>query len=161
VSASNVVFANRKTDSEATQKRARESDVELISTDLQLCNEADYILSIAPQKDTRAIADRVIAAVTDPDFMFMQRKVPLYFLDLNAVSPRTARDAFEHFASSAPAVKVLSALHRSSKMMENGSVPGSQFLALTVSTKRQLVASISRRPWMSLISTTILALHPV
>jgi 3-hydroxyisobutyrate dehydrogenase-like beta-hydroxyacid dehydrogenase len=107
VSASNVVFANRKTDSEATQKRARESNVELMSTDLQLCNEADYILSIAPQKDTRAIADRVIAAVTDPDFMFMQRKVPLYFLDLNAVSPRTARDAFEHFASSAPAVKVI------------------------------------------------------
>jgi 3-hydroxyisobutyrate dehydrogenase-like beta-hydroxyacid dehydrogenase len=102
-----MVMADRKTDSEATQKRARESNVELLSTDLELCNQADYILSIAPQKDTRTIADRVIAAVTDPDFMFVERKNPLYFLDLNAVSPRTARDAYEHFASSAPAVKVI------------------------------------------------------
>lgn len=107
MSASKMILANREADSEATQKRARESNVELMSTDLELCNEADYILSIAPQKDVRAIADRVIAAVTDPDFMFVERKNPLYFLDLNAVSPRTAREAFEHFASSAPAVKVI------------------------------------------------------
>ena len=100
-------MADRKTDSEATQKRARESHVELMSTDLELCKEADYILSIAPQRDTRAIADRVIAAVTNSDFMFVERKNPLYFLDLNAVSPRTAREAFDHFASSAPAVKVI------------------------------------------------------
>jgi hypothetical protein len=39
--------------------------------------------------------------------MFVERKNPLYFLDLNAVSPRTARDAYEHFASSAPAIKVI------------------------------------------------------
>jgi 3-hydroxyisobutyrate dehydrogenase-like beta-hydroxyacid dehydrogenase len=101
------IIANRETDSEATQKRARESNVQMVSTDLELCNEADYILSIAPQKDTRAIADRVIAAVTNPNFMFTERKNPLYFLDMNAVSPRTARDAYEHFASSAPAVKVI------------------------------------------------------
>jgi hypothetical protein len=107
VSSSENIVANPETDSEATQKRARESNVELMSTDLELCNEADYILSIAPQKDIRAIADRIIAAVTDPEFMFMERKNPLYFLDLNAVSPRTAREAFDHFASSAPAVKVI------------------------------------------------------
>jgi 3-hydroxyisobutyrate dehydrogenase-like beta-hydroxyacid dehydrogenase len=92
-------------DSEATQKRARESNVELITTDLELCNQADYILSIAPQRDTQAIADRVIAAVTSSDFK--KRSNPLYFLDLNAVSPRTAREAYEHFASSAPNVKVI------------------------------------------------------
>lgn len=55
-------------DSEATQKRARESNVELLTTDLELCNQADYILSIAPQRDTQAIADRVIAAATSSDF---------------------------------------------------------------------------------------------
>jgi 3-hydroxyisobutyrate dehydrogenase-like beta-hydroxyacid dehydrogenase len=92
-------------DSEATQKRARKSNVELITTDLELCNQADYILSIAPQRDTQAIADRVIAAVTSSDFK--KRSNPLYFLDLNAVSPRTAREAYEHFASSAPNVKVI------------------------------------------------------
>jgi len=107
MSTDDIVFANHEANSEATQKRARESNVELMSTDLELCKEADYILSIAPQRDTRAIADRVIAAVTNSDFMFVERKNPLYFLDLNAVSPRTAREAFDHFASSAPAVKVI------------------------------------------------------
>jgi 3-hydroxyisobutyrate dehydrogenase-like beta-hydroxyacid dehydrogenase len=77
----------------------------LISTDLGLCNEADYILSIAPQRDTQAIGDRVIAAVRDSGFE--KRSNPLYFLDLNAVSPRTARDAYDHFASSAPEVRVI------------------------------------------------------
>jgi 3-hydroxyisobutyrate dehydrogenase-like beta-hydroxyacid dehydrogenase len=128
-----MILANRETDSEATQKRARESNVELMSTDLELCNEADYILSIAPQKDVRAIADRVIAAVTDPDFMFVERKNHLYFLDLNAVSPRTAREAFEHFASSAPAVKVIDGVLASSSR------------DLTVCTKRRSVASILPR----------------
>ena len=92
-------------DSEATQKRARQSNVELITTDLELCNRADYILSIAPQRETQAIADRVIAAATSSDFK--KRSNPLYFLDLNAVSPRTARKAYEHFAASAPDVKVI------------------------------------------------------
>lgn len=77
----------------------------MISSDLDLCNEADYILSIAPQRDTQAIADRVIAAATDSNFK--ERSHPLYFLDLNAVSPRTAREAYDQFASSAPEVKVI------------------------------------------------------
>jgi 3-hydroxyisobutyrate dehydrogenase-like beta-hydroxyacid dehydrogenase len=94
--------------SEATQTRARSSSVELLSSDLELCNEADYILSIAPQRDTQAIADRVIAAATDPNFnKEKKRSNPLYFLDLNAISPRTAREAFSHFATSAPDVKVI------------------------------------------------------
>lgn len=77
----------------------------MISTDLELCNEADYILSIAPQRDTQAIADRVIAAATDS--AFKKRTNPLYFLDLNAVSPRTARDAYDHFAASASEIRVI------------------------------------------------------
>ena len=91
--------------SEATQKRALNSNVELLSTDLELCNQADYILSIAPQRDTQSIAERVITAATDSGFG--KRSNPLYFLDLNAVSPRTAREAYEHFATSAPDVKVI------------------------------------------------------
>jgi 3-hydroxyisobutyrate dehydrogenase-like beta-hydroxyacid dehydrogenase len=77
----------------------------LITTDLELCNQADYILSIAPQRDTQSIADRVIAAAASPEFE--KRSNPLYFLDLNAVSPRTAREAYEHFATSAPNVRVI------------------------------------------------------
>lgn len=38
---------------------------------------------------------------------FVQRSKPLYFLDLNAVSPRTAREANDLFAASASAVKVI------------------------------------------------------
>lgn len=77
----------------------------MVSTDLELCNQADYILSITPQRDALSIAQRVIAAATDSHFA--ERSNPLYFLDLNAVSPRTARDTAALFASSAPAVKVV------------------------------------------------------
>lgn len=72
---------------------------------MELCNEADYILSIAPQRDTQAIADRIIAAATDSGFK--ERSNPLYFIDLNAVSPRTARDAYDHVTTSAPHIKVI------------------------------------------------------
>lgn len=91
--------------SEATQKRAKANNVELLPTDLALCNEADYILSIAPQRDAVAIAERVIAAANDAGFA--ERSNPLYFLDLNAVSPRSARATDELFASSAPAIKLI------------------------------------------------------
>lgn len=52
-----------------------------------------------------AIAKRVVAAATDPGFT--ERTNPLYFLDLNAVSPQSARDTGELFASAAPAVKLI------------------------------------------------------
>lgn len=77
----------------------------MVPTDIELCNEADYILSIVPQRDAVATAKRIIAAATNKTFS--QRSNPLYFLDLNAVSPRSARACDTLFASSAPNVKLI------------------------------------------------------
>lgn len=77
----------------------------MLSSDIDVCNTADYILSIVPQRDASSIADRVISAVNDKGFA--RRTSPLYFLDLNAVSPHTARAADERFASSAPDVRMI------------------------------------------------------
>lgn len=93
------------TGSEATQTRARNNNVSLVPTDLELCNEADYILSIVPQRDAVATAERIVAAATNK--AFAQRSNPLYFLDLNAVSPRSARACDALFAKSAPNVKLI------------------------------------------------------
>lgn len=59
-------------------------------------------MSIVPQKDALSVAERIIAAVNEPSFV--ERPHPLYFLDLNAVSPQTARNSAELFAKSASAV---------------------------------------------------------
>lgn len=99
------VVTNASDRSEATQKRAQTNNVELLPTDVALCNEADYILSIAPQRDVISIVQRIIAAANDPGFA--KRSQPLYFLDLNAVSPRSARATDDLFASSAPAIKLI------------------------------------------------------
>ena len=74
-------------------------------TDTELANQADYILSIVPQRDSVSIAERIVAAATDP--AFSKRTNPLYFLDLNAISPRSARTTDELFAKSAPDVRLI------------------------------------------------------
>ncbi|KAK6405096.1 hypothetical protein LTR95_018807, partial [Oleoguttula sp. CCFEE 5521] len=83
------VVTNASGRSPATQARCSANNVELLPTDLDLCNQADYILSIVPQRDAVATAERVIAVSSNPDFA--KRQNPLYFLDLNAISPSSAR----------------------------------------------------------------------
>ncbi|QIW98246.1 hypothetical protein AMS68_003764 [Peltaster fructicola] len=93
------------TRSESTQQRARASNIELLTSDVDLCNQADYVLSIVPQKDALSVANRIVAAVND--VTFAARPHPLYFLDLNAVSPQTARNTAELFATSASTIKFI------------------------------------------------------
>jgi 3-hydroxyisobutyrate dehydrogenase-like beta-hydroxyacid dehydrogenase len=69
-----------------------------------LCNTADYILSIVPPRDALATAKRVAQASSSG---FSSRKNPLYYIDLNAISPRSAREIDELFRTSSPNVRLI------------------------------------------------------
>lgn len=92
-------------DSQATQDRARKNNVELVSTDLELCNAADFILSIVPPKDAIATARRIAKVSSSPEFK--RRDHPLYFLDLNAISPQSAREIDALLSESSSDVKFI------------------------------------------------------
>ncbi|OQO12757.1 hypothetical protein B0A48_02221 [Cryoendolithus antarcticus] len=114
------VVTNASGRSPATQARCSANNVELLPTDLDLCNQADYILSIVPQRDAVATAERVIAVSSNPDFA--KRQNPLYFLDLNAISPSSARANDELFAKSAPDIRLIDGgiIGGSPKLKEDG-----------------------------------------
>ncbi|KAK5109084.1 hypothetical protein LTR62_007540 [Meristemomyces frigidus] len=88
-----------------TQNRARKNSVDLVPTDIELCNAAHYILSIVPPRDATTTAQRIITAASNP--AFGKRESPLSFIDLNAVSPRTARDIAALFQNSAPDIRLI------------------------------------------------------
>lgn len=86
-----------------THERARSINVELLSSDVELVKEADYILSIVPPRDAELTANRVIAALSSKMSASSRQpgdERPLYYLDLNAISPRTAKRLEESFKSS-------------------------------------------------------------
>ncbi|KAI9724776.1 MAG: hypothetical protein M1812_000052 [Candelaria pacifica] len=72
-------------DSEATHARARTASLELLSSDQELAHQSDFLLSIVPPRDAWSTAQRVVSgAIT------RNPRKPLYYLDLNAISPRSA-----------------------------------------------------------------------
>lgn len=67
---------------------------------MDLVETTDYILSIVPPRDALATAKRITTAYS------AQNKVtPFYYLDLNAISPRTAREIASLFQTTAPGVR--------------------------------------------------------
>lgn len=66
--------------------------------DVDLCNESDYVLSIVPPRDAIDIAQRIVHATAQSTFK--QRSNPIYFLDLNAISPKSSRTIDELIAKS-------------------------------------------------------------
>ncbi|PWY90221.1 6-phosphogluconate dehydrogenase C-terminal domain-like protein [Aspergillus heteromorphus CBS 117.55] len=75
--------------SEATQKRAWSAGIELRPSMQDLVDQSDVLLSIVPPRDARLTAERVIAASSARPAV---RDTPLWYVDLNAVSPQTARE---------------------------------------------------------------------
>ena len=73
--------------SESTQQRARAASIELVDVDQQLVSQSDYILSIVPPRDALSTAKKINDAIVG---QVRQRKDPLYYIDLNAVSPNKA-----------------------------------------------------------------------
>jgi hypothetical protein len=79
--------------SKGTQDRAVSAGIELLSSIEEVFVESDYLLSIVPPRDALSTAKRM-AAVSSSRRL---ENEPLYYLDLNAVSPRTARETEEVF----------------------------------------------------------------
>ncbi|TKA65185.1 hypothetical protein B0A55_10750 [Friedmanniomyces simplex] len=90
---------------QATQDRARENSVDLVETDVELCNAADYILSIVPPRDALATAQRIVDASSNSEFK--KRSDPLHYIDLNAISPQSARRISELFSKASPEVRLI------------------------------------------------------
>lgn len=62
-----------------------------MSSDDQLVSTSDYILSIVPPRDALETAKRVLQS------NMSKRSKPLYYLDLNAIAPESAREIGELF----------------------------------------------------------------
>ncbi|KAH7136991.1 phosphogluconate dehydrogenase [Dactylonectria estremocensis] len=67
--------------SERTRERARSNSVELLSSLSDFSTQSGCVLSIVPPRDALATAQRVLEALPQG------REKPLYFLELNAISP--------------------------------------------------------------------------
>lgn len=89
------------THSQRTHTRATEAGIDLLATDTDLVQQSDYILSIVPPRDALATAQRIATALERSS-----RSSPLYFLDLNAISPAQARQIASLLGSSS-SVKVI------------------------------------------------------
>lgn len=89
--------------SEETIERAKEAGAELLPSDLELVQQCAVILSVVPPKDAEATAQRVADALSGGS----QRSEPLYFLELNAVSPSTSRAIESLFAKARVPVRVI------------------------------------------------------
>ncbi|GKT49805.1 uncharacterized protein ColSpa_09986 [Colletotrichum spaethianum] len=67
-------------------RRARNANVEILNSDIHLVQSRPFILSVAPPRDALSIAQRIVHATKAA-----RLKKPLYFTDLNAVSPATGK----------------------------------------------------------------------
>ncbi|KAJ4358489.1 uncharacterized protein N0V89_003073 [Didymosphaeria variabile] len=86
------VVTNVSDRSTATQKRTKSASIECVSSDMELVGKADYILSIVPPKDAKANAERILSVFHHQADPRPGNGEPLYYADLNAVSPETARN---------------------------------------------------------------------
>ena len=91
--------------SQSTQKRVESASVDLVTTDEDLAAQSDYILSIVPPRDAHATAKRIVNASSSATFT--HRPHPLYYMDLNAISPRSARELSDLFAPVSDKIRFL------------------------------------------------------
>jgi 3-hydroxyisobutyrate dehydrogenase-like beta-hydroxyacid dehydrogenase len=77
----------------------------LVSTDEELAATSDYIVSIVPPRDAMATAQRISKVSTTSSFT--KRDDPLYYLDLNAVSPKLVRSINELFKSAGDRIRFI------------------------------------------------------
>lgn len=89
------ITTNISARSAATKARAESAGIQLYATDGELVADADYILSIVPPRDAVATAKRVVSALQSERCERERRekgKGDVWYLDLNAISPDTARN---------------------------------------------------------------------
>ncbi|KFY11067.1 hypothetical protein V492_04696 [Pseudogymnoascus sp. VKM F-4246] len=81
------VFTYAADRSESTQARALKAGVNLASSIESLVSSCSAIISIVPPRDAKKTAERIISALSpEPG----SRKSPLYYVDMNAISPSSA-----------------------------------------------------------------------
>ncbi|KAF2867861.1 hypothetical protein BDV95DRAFT_610300 [Massariosphaeria phaeospora] len=100
------VLTNVSDRSTATHQRAESASLRLVVSDVELVKECDYILSIVPPRDAVATAARVIAALTTTPAPRRGAGTPLYYLDLNAISPSTVTAIAASFSTQTPEAEV-------------------------------------------------------
>ncbi|KAI0109934.1 6-phosphogluconate dehydrogenase C-terminal domain-like protein [Daldinia grandis] len=83
------VATNIKGRSTDTLDRAKTAQVELLDSDEALTQQCSVILSVVPPRDAVATAQRIVDAVSGP--LRRAQDNPLYFADLNAVAPASAK----------------------------------------------------------------------
>lgn len=98
--------------SPATQERAKSAGIETLLSDEDIVAHADYVLSIVPPRDAVATAKRVEVALSKARGKRGgegggENERVLYYLDLNAISPGTARGIDESFRANAPDVRFI------------------------------------------------------
>ncbi|KAF5008635.1 hypothetical protein FDECE_5098 [Fusarium decemcellulare] len=81
-----AVLTNCAGRSQDTIDRAREANVELLESDVELVQQCSVILSVVPPRDAEATAQRVVDALSQAE-----RIQDVYFIDLNAVAPSTTK----------------------------------------------------------------------
>ncbi|KAE8446017.1 hypothetical protein EG329_012656 [Mollisiaceae sp. DMI_Dod_QoI] len=92
------VVTNASDRSQDTRNRAQSAGVELLPNYTELFQQCNYIISIVPPRDAIKTAELVSnAAKTSLTNLPSEKRV--YYLDLNAVSPHTARYIATLFAS--------------------------------------------------------------
>jgi 3-hydroxyisobutyrate dehydrogenase-like beta-hydroxyacid dehydrogenase len=96
------VVTNVQGRSEDTVKRVKSAGVETVTSDADLVRQCALILSVVPPRDAEAIAQRVIDALANEE-----RDEPLYFADLNAVSPATCKRIDSLFMSAETPVRFI------------------------------------------------------
>ncbi|KAH7329298.1 6-phosphogluconate dehydrogenase [Stachybotrys elegans] len=87
--------------SDDTTERALRAGVELLS-DIELVEQCQVFLSVVPPANVEATAQRVIDALSGS-----KRQEPLYYADLNAVSPSTVRMIASRFEKTSPLVRFI------------------------------------------------------
>ncbi|RFU79102.1 hypothetical protein TARUN_3111 [Trichoderma arundinaceum] len=98
------VSTNGQNRSEDTIERARNANVEILSSDLDLVQQCDVIFSVVPPRDAEATAQRIVDALSGGS-----RKETLYFVDLNAVAPSTCKSIVALFEKARVPVKFIDA----------------------------------------------------
>lgn len=73
--------------SENTQARARKAGVNLAPSIESLVSSCSAIFSIVPPRDAKKTAQRIVSALSPAPG---SRKSPLYYVDMNAISPNSA-----------------------------------------------------------------------
>ena len=74
--------------SQETVKRAHAVGIDTLHSDAEMIERADYLLSIVPPSESLTVATRVRDALLASQ---TQRSRPLFYLELNAISPQTVQ----------------------------------------------------------------------